>query len=588
MFRLKSVFLALFVLSAVVLPAIAASPAWVERSNENARILLDVMARFSPESAGQLGVDGYDEAIIDLQPGVQERSREAVRKAIDQLRLRRVGEHDPPVLQDLEILLKAAEDNIRGDELYSAYQLPYFNLSRIVFSGIRALLDDQIPAERRNAALVRLKRYAGMIEGETPVATLARDRISEKLSDKSLTGPVKAEVEKDLSDMDFFLNGIASLFDKYQIDGYQEAHAALREQMKGYADFIRNEVMPRATDDFRLPPELYAYNLEQFGVEMPPELLAQKARMAFADIQKQMQEIAVDVAKEHGMTVADYRDVIRELKKDQLVGDAILPLYEERIKDLEEIIAREDLVSLPDRKMAIRLASEAESAAIPAPNMRPPRLVGNTGEIGEFVLPLRVPGKEGSEEEKLDDFTFVAASWTLTAHEGRPGHELQFTSMVEKGVSTARMIFAFNSVNVEGWGLYSEAIVFPYLPAEGKLIALQHRLLRAGRAFMDPELQLGKITMEEADRILREEVVLSGAMATQEVERYTFRAPGQATSYFYGFIRLMDLRAEVGNILGSKFNQREFHDFILSQGLLPPELMRSAVFAHFGITGKKM
>ena len=130
--------------------------------------------------------------------------------------------------------------------------------------------------------------------------------------------------------------------------------------------------------------------------------------------------------------------------------------------------------------------------------------------------------------------------------------------------------------------------MFPFLPAEGKLIALQHRLVRAARAFLDPELQMGKITTEEADRVLRDEVVLSHAMANQEIERYTFRAPGQATSYFYGFIKLMELRADVEKSLGSRFNQLEFHDFILSQGLLPPELMRSAVYTHFGIEGKKM
>jgi uncharacterized protein (DUF885 family) len=217
--------------------------------------------------------------------------------------------------------------------------------------------------------------------------------------------------------------------------------------------------------------------------------------------------------------------------------------------------------------------------------MRPPRLIGNTGEIGEFVLPLTIPGGDG-DENKLDDFTFAAAAWTLTAHEGRPGHELQFASIVEKGVSTARVIFAFNSVNVEGWGLYSEAIVFPFLPPEGQLIALQHRLVRAARAFLDPELQLGRVSKDEAYRILREDVVLSHAMATQEVERYTFRMPGQATSYFYGYMELMDLREEVERALGERFDQHRFHDFILSQGLLPPTLMREAVFHEFGIEKK--
>jgi uncharacterized protein (DUF885 family) len=162
---------------------------------------------------------------------------------------------------------------------------------------------------------------------------------------------------------------------------------------------------------------------------------------------------------------------------------------------------------------------------------------------------------------------------------------LQFAAMVEKGVSSARAIFAFNSTNVEGWGLYSEAIMKPYMPAEGQLISLQHRLLRAARAYLDPELQAGKVTPEVALRVLKEDVVLSDAMANQEVERYTFRAPGQATSYFYGFTRLMELRADTERAMGRKFDPQKFHDFILAQGLLPPHLLRKAVTEEF--MGKK-
>ncbi len=229
----------------------------------------------------------------------------------------------------------------------------------------------------------------------------------------------------------------------------------------------------------------------------------------------------------------------------------------------------------------MRIASEAESAGSPAPNMRPPRLIGNTGEMGEFVLPLNIPAPAGSKEKRYDDFTYEAASWTLTVHEGRPGHELQFASMIETGVSTARAIFAFNSVNVEGWALYAEKVMQPYEPLEGQLIALQGRLARAARAFLDPELQMGKITKEEAYRVLTKDVGLSDAMATQEVERYTFRAPGQATAYFYGYMRLMELRADVEKAQGDKFDQQKFHDFILSQGLIPPNLLRKAVLAEF-------
>ncbi len=125
--------------------------------------------------------------------------------------------------------------------------------------------------------------------------------------------------------------------------------------------------------------------------------------------------------------------------------------------------------------------------------MVPPPLLNNTGQQGEFVLPLNMPAGAGSAKaEKVDDYTFDAGSWTLIAHEARPGHELQFDSMVEHGVSIARSRYAFNSTNVEGWGLYAEYITKPYMPLEGQLISLQFRLLRAIRAFSDPELQAGK------------------------------------------------------------------------------------------------
>ena len=218
--------------------------------------------------------------------------------------------------------------------------------------------------------------------------------------------------------------------------------------------------------------------------------------------------------------------MIRDLKKKQLVGDAILPHYQQRLKQLESIIARAQAGHAADAARPDPDRHRRRERAAAGAQHAPPRLVDNRGEQGEFVLPLNIPSADPSKAKQYDDFTFEAASWTLTAHEARPGHELQFAAMVEHGVSQARAIFAFNSTNVEGWGLYAEYIVKPFMPREGQLISLQHRLLRAARAFSDPELQLGRTTPERVKQLLMEDVVLSDAMATQEVERYTFRAPG--------------------------------------------------------------
>jgi uncharacterized protein DUF885 len=573
--------LSLGALTLMLAGASASAETWVEQSDRNTQILLDVLARQSPEGAGQLGVPGLDEEIFDLKPGFVERSREEIRKAADTLHQRLAAEKDPKVRQDLEILIQAAEDQLEGSRLGEKYNLPYFDVVSSEFQGVRTLLDDQVEASRRPAALVRLRKYTGVEPGYTPMAVLAEQFIRSRMDRPGLIAPFKDEIEKDFQNAETYVKGIEELFKKYGIQGYEEPYAKLREQAAAYEAFVRKEILPKARTDFRQPAELYAFNLRTLGVDMPVEELVSRAEVSFKEIQNEMQALAFLVANQRGLQVTDYRAVLKEMKKAQVTGEAILPLYQQRIQDMERIIREQGIVSLPERPMKVRLASEAESAAVPAPNMRPPRLIGNTGEMGEFVLPLKIPGKQGGSQLALDDFTYDALSWALTAHEGRPGHELQFASIVEKGVSKARAIFSFNSVNVEGWALYAEAEVKPYMPIEAQLAALQSRLMRAARAILDPGLQSGQITLEEATRILREEVGLSEGMALQEVERYTFRSPGQATSYFCGYTRLMELRTEAERALGAKFNRQKYHDFILAQGMLPPALLKKAVLEEF-------
>jgi uncharacterized protein (DUF885 family) len=271
------------------------------------------------------------------------------------------------------------------------------------------------------------------------------------------------------------------------------------------------------------------------------------------------------------------------LKKEQLEGDDVLPHYQRRLAEIEETLRTRHLITLPDRPAIIKISSAAETARQPAPHMQPPPLLNNRGERGAFVLPLETRGQNGSTL-KYDDFTFAAASWTLTVHEARPGHELQFDAMVEQGVSLARAMFAFNSTNVEGWGLYAEWFMLPWMPDDAKLISLQFRLLRAARAFLDPELQQGTITPAQATQTLEQDVVCSKAFAAEEVERFMFRMPGQAVSYFDGLTRLLEIREAAEKAMGPKFNVQRFHDFILSQGLLPPDLLRQAVLRDFAKT----
>ncbi len=542
---------------------------WIERSNENAQLLLDVGAKFRPEGAARNGMTGVDDHISDFTPGHRERFRAATRTAMTELQGRAPRERDPLVAQDLAILVRAAQEEIEGSELTEKYEVQYQQPARFIFGSIHSLLDPQVAKDRWPAALARLQKYVG----SPSLVELADGETREGLLNPQLAPPSKLDVENELKTWKVTEQGIDKLFADYKLDA-TEPLAKLHQQLVERERFLREEVLPKARTDFRLPPAVYAFQLKRVGVDIAPAQLTAMAHQAFVEIQGEMQGVAAQVAKARGLASADYHDVIRELKKEVIPDDQILAHYQSRLKDLEQIIREHHLVTLPQRPARIRLGTPAENAQQPAPHMVPPRLIGNTGEQGEFVLPLSVPG---APDAKYDDFTFAAASWTLTAHEARPGHELQFATMLERGVSIARAQFAFNSVNAEGWGLYSEAISLPYMPAEGQLISLQLRLQRAARAFVDPELQQGKWSYESARQFLMKEVGLSPAFATSEVDRYTFRSPAQATAYFYGYTRLIELRADAEKKLGASFDAQKFHDLILAQGLLPPDLLRKAV-----------
>ena len=250
---------------------------WVERSNEHARILLDVLARQSPETAGQLGVDGLDEEILDLSAGFRQRNLQALRQAKTALEGRLAAAEDGPVKQDLIILLGRVDRDLKDLRLDDKYLLPYFDVARVIYGGLRNLLEDRIPAERRRAALTRLKRYVGRAAGYESLAKLAEAHLRSKWAERKRLAPFRGQIQQSLNTSDRFVREIGTLFEQYELDGYQQDYAALREQVDAYNTFVREEILPHARSDFKLPAEIYAFRLQEYGVDMTVDELRRRA-----------------------------------------------------------------------------------------------------------------------------------------------------------------------------------------------------------------------------------------------------------------------------------------------------------------------
>lgn len=559
----------------------AADTGWVNTSNSYTKKLIAVRMKYSPENGSSEGLSQFDPLVSDPSLKNELRNRAENEQVLLEIKKQEGLEKNLKVLEDLQILDKAMSLGFRQQDFAIANKVPFINASQEVFEGIRILLDDQTEASRRPSALTRLKRYAGMDAGIIPYTKIVEQRLQEQMAKPSAIYPSRSEIETALERNPAYLQGMEALFKKYKLHGWELSLHALKAELVAYDAWLRINVLPKARVDFRLQPAEYALNLEGYGIDIPADQLAAMAHTAFSQYQQEMSVLAESIAKKRHLPSADYRDVIAALKKEQITGAAILPFYKTRLKAIEEIIRQNQLVTLPSRDAIIRLATIAETVQQPAPHMVPPAFLHNTGQRGEFVLPLNFPADKNGKEDKYDDFSFDAVAWTLTAHEARPGHELQFDYMLETGVSLARALYAFNSTNVEGWGLYSEYLIKPFMPEEGQLMSLDLRLLRAARAFTDPELQSGKMTTDDAYRVLQHDVMLSHAFAKEEVERFTLNSPGQACSYFYGYTLLLQLRKDTEQALGAKFSPLKFHNFLLAQGLLPPSLLRKAVMEEF-------
>ena len=555
--------------------AATAQTDWVEESNRYATMVLEAQGEFAPEGASALGLSDFDDRIFDLQSGYRDRRATRYGEVIAELRAEFEETTHAKIRQDLAILIGSLEDSLHTSDVYFDHLLPYFNLHQQLFSGFNDLLDPRTEDRRYEAAKERLAKYTGLEPGYEPIVDLAMARTRERFGADGLVGPFLGQLESDLDNGPRLEDGLRSIFERSGLDGWQESLRLLTDQLSRYSEWLRTEMLPRARTDNPLPEAVYTVNLRNFGVEATPQELIAIGQYSYQLIRSEMKSLAVRIAAERGWQDNDLVSVLATLKREQIPPDGVLDLYRERLTAVEEIIRREDLITLPERDAAIRLATEAESAIVPAPFMSAPQLIDNTGQYGEFVLVQTNPGL--GTDAVMDDWSHDAITWSLTVHEARPGHELQFASLVENGTSLARAIFAFNSANVEGWGLYAESIMQEFLPLEGQLFNLFGRLIRAARMFLDPLVNTGRLSPADTVTFLVEQTVLSQAMASSEADRYAFRAPGQATSYYHGYTKLMSLRTEVEVALGDEFNQKVFHDLILEQGLLPHDLLREAV-----------
>jgi uncharacterized protein (DUF885 family) len=169
---------------------------------------------------------------------------------------------------------------------------------------------------------------------------------------------------------------------------------------------------------------------------------------------------------------------------------------------------------------------------------------------------------------------------TLSLHEAAPGHHFQVTIQQElAGVPRFRRFGGDYTAYVEGWALYAES-----LGKELGLFAdpyqwfgrLNDEQLRAMRLVVDTGLHAKGWTREQAIEFMLENSTMAESDVVSEVERY-IAWPGQALGYKVGDLRIQGLRRKAEQELGPKFDLRDFHREVLSDGAVPMDVLEAKV-----------
>jgi uncharacterized protein (DUF885 family) len=169
---------------------------------------------------------------------------------------------------------------------------------------------------------------------------------------------------------------------------------------------------------------------------------------------------------------------------------------------------------------------------------------------------------------------------SLAHHEGIPGHHMQIAIAQElTSLPKFRKFGLRYTAYTEGWGLYSELTpkeIGLYQDPYSDFGRLSLELWRAGRLVTDTGIHAKRWTRDQAIKYLIDNTSNSEADCVDSINRYIV-LPSQATAYKIGMLKILELREKAKKQLGNKFDLRQFHEVVLTNGPVPLDVLEQLV-----------
>ncbi len=162
--------------------------------------------------------------------------------------------------------------------------------------------------------------------------------------------------------------------------------------------------------------------------------------------------------------------------------------------------------------------------------------------------------------------------------EALPGHHLQLAVQQERSGLPSFRRYGGDPGFVEGWGLYAESLgeeLGLYRDTQAKFAGLRDQLACAAGLVVDSGVHGLGWTREQALDYLRGQVPMSEAAANATVDR-VIALPAEALDCGMGVRTFKGLRAHAEQVLGPRFDLRDFHSGLIDDGAMPLDILESA------------
>jgi uncharacterized protein (DUF885 family) len=417
-----------------------------------------------------------------------------------------------------------------------------------------ALLEELLPPPpfddaRRREILARAENIPAILEqGKRNLQAVAPFA--------QLTIETLADIDARLARVD---RGVSPLLAGAEQRGrFHAAISAASQALINYREWLKQN-LPGMRQDFALGGQAYAFFLRQ--VALLPYTPEQLLTMARQDFDRVLAMESYEHQRDLGAPELKIAATLEEETARMARDDAAIRGY---------LTKHEILTVPPDLPHWTMRAAPDYLAAL-----------DGFGELDDFTGPSRLH-QDGVRwllplAKDLPYFSKAYAPDTRTTgvHEGVPGHFFQL-SLAWRNSDPIRRQYYDSGVN-EGIGFYAEEMMlatglYDDSPRTREIIYNFMRL-RALRVEVDVKLALGEFTIAQAADYLARTVPMDRQTAEGEAASFS-SAPGLAIDYEIGKLQIERTLADRRLQLGDKFNLRDFHDYVWSNGNVPLALQR--------------